>query len=107
MTRFNVPDMSCGSCAQRISRALAQAGLPEGLHVEIDVAAKQVRLAAQADARAAEAVRSAIALAGYTPQPVSSAEQASKTGGCCCAARRASGLDVRQSGSAGKPACCQ
>ncbi|WP_369468140.1 heavy-metal-associated domain-containing protein, partial [Enterobacter cloacae] len=37
MVRFNVPDMTCGGCAQRIRRAIAQAPMPAGVEVEIDV----------------------------------------------------------------------
>ena len=41
MVHINVPDMTCGTCAQRIGRAIAQAQLPGGVEVEIDVATRQ------------------------------------------------------------------
>ena len=44
MVHINVPDMTCGGCAQRIRRAIAQAQMPAGVEVEIDVAARQVRV---------------------------------------------------------------
>ena len=88
MIRFNVPDMHCGSCAGRIERALAQAGLSPELEVHIDVATRSVLLPT-ATADEARAVRAAIAAAGYTAEPVAPAAAQTRQGGCCCASRRA------------------
>lgn len=109
MIRFNVPDMTCGACANRIGRALAQAGLPADLQVEIDVAARQVRLPLAAPGAVAQAVRQAIVQAGYTAEPAAPARQApaaARTGGCCCAARRAAAVDASQAAQGRSAGCC-
>lgn len=70
MVHFNVPDMTCGGCAQRIRRAIAQAQMPAGVEVEIDVAARQVRVPGQAEDGTVELVRSALERAGYKADAV-------------------------------------
>ena len=60
---FTVADMTCGHCAGTIKSAFADK-LP-GTVVDIDVAAKQVRVAF--DGKIAAAI---ITEAGYTPEPV-------------------------------------
>ena len=109
MIHFTVPDMSCGACANRISRALQQASLPAEVQVEIDLAARQVRLTQGASAQAAQMVRDAISAAGYTaeeriPAPVSSAVPSAS--GCCCAGKRGKTVDVHQNHSAQMRGCC-
>ena len=51
MVHFNVPDMTCGGCAQRIRRAIDNAQLPEGMEVVIDVAARQIQVPTHAQDR--------------------------------------------------------
>ena len=60
---FTVADMTCGHCAGTIKSAF-EAKLP-GTAVDVDVAAKQVRVAAASKAAAAIIVE-----AGYTPELV-------------------------------------
>lgn len=99
MVRFNIPDMACGACANRIGRALTQAGLPADLQMEIDVAARQVRIPQACPDEDALAVRGVIEHAGYTVEVAKSASiaaRAPRAGGCCCAARRADTFDAGQ-----------
>lgn len=100
MIQFNVPDMTCGACANRIGRALTQAGLPAGLQVEIDVAARQVRVVQDGPGEVVRAVQTAIEQAGYTAQPKNRGgtpeAPGPSAGGCCCAARRAAAVDAGQ-----------
>lgn len=103
MIQFHIPDMSCGACAQRIQRALAQAPQPVDLQVDIDVAARRVRLPSGANAQTAQAVQAAIEAAGYTAQPVvEPASPPERAGGCCCASRRAQARPAREPSSS----CC-
>lgn len=106
MVHFNVPDMTCGGCAQRIRRAIAQAQLPAGVEVEIDVAARQVRVPGQAEDDAVERVRSAIARAGYKADPVAATSSRRTAGGCCCASRSTTSVDVNQGAANRTPSCC-
>lgn len=108
MVQFNVPDMTCGACANRIGRALSQAGLPADLQLEIDVAARQVRIPQGSPREITLAVHDAIEQAGYTAQQVTlaqTAQAASRTGGCCCS-RRVTGIDVGQGAPAKTAGCC-
>jgi copper chaperone len=59
---FKLPDMTCGHCAARVTKAL-QAEDPAAL-VTIDLQAKAVRIDSQHDAKALAA---ALAEAGYAP----------------------------------------
>mgnify|MGYP003599349303 FL=1 len=106
MVHFNVPDMTCGTCAQRISRAIAQTQLPGGVGVEIDVAARQVRVPGQAEDDTVELVRSAIERAGYKADAVVSPASRRTTGGCCCASRPVAPVDVDQDGARQTSSCC-
>ena len=109
MVQFHVPDMTCGACANRIGKALQQAALPSGLQVEIDVAARQVRLGEAASAPIQGKVRSAIEAAGYTAAPMPD-ERASSSlpgaGGCCCASRRTPRVDASQRAVSASAGCC-
>ncbi|MDD2180463.1 heavy-metal-associated domain-containing protein [Acidovorax sp. D2M1] len=106
MVHFNVPDMTCGGCAQRIRRAIAQAQLPAGVEVEIDVAARKVRILGQAGDSAMELVRSAIERAGYKADAVIGSLPRRTTGGCCCASRPATSVDVNQDDATQTLSCC-
>ena len=106
MVHFNVPDMTCGTCAQRIGRAIAQAQLPGGVEVEIDVATRQVRIPAQAGESTVELVRSAIERAGYKADAVAGTSSRRTTGGCCCASRSTTSVDVNQGAANRTSSCC-
>lgn len=109
MILFRVPDMTCGACASRISRALQHAGLPPDVQVEIDVAHRQVRLTQGDRAPTADLVRQAIAAAGYTAEdgvPASTNASIARPGGCCCAAKRAGGVDEASRVTAQRQGCC-
>ena len=106
MVHFNVPDMTCGGCAQRIRRAIAQAQLPAGVEVEIDVAARQVRVPGQAEDDTVQLVRSAIARAGYKADAVVATSPHRTSGGCCCASRPTTSVDVNQDAASCTLSCC-
>lgn len=106
MVHINVPDMTCGTCAQRIGRAIAQAQLPGGVEVEIDVATRQVRIPAQAGESTVELVRSAIERAGYKADAVAGTSSRRTTGGCCCASRSTTSVDVNQGAANRTSSCC-
>lgn len=58
MTELSVPDMSCGHCKAAVERALAAAA--PGATVEVDLAARRVRVSPAADpGRLIEALRAA------------------------------------------------
>lgn len=100
MVRFHVPDMTCGACANRIGKALQQAGLPREPQVDIDVASRQVLIARAADAQLEAAVRNAIETAGYTVEKMADGLKDSSMpragGGYCCASRTTSLIDADQ-----------
>ena len=106
MVHINVPDMTCGTCAQRIGRAIAQAQLPGGVEVEIDVATRQVRIPAQAGESTVELVRSAIERAGYKADAVAGTSSRRTTGGCCCSSRSTTSIDVNQGAANRTSSCC-
>ncbi len=109
MVQFNVPDMTCGACASRINRALAQADLPADLQIEIDVGARQVRLPENVSVEVALAVQQAITRAGYSAEQVHAAtatSNAPRVAGCCCAARKTNAVDVNQGAPARAAGCC-
>jgi copper chaperone len=62
MIEFKVEDMTCGGCASAITRAV-KAVDAEG-KCEVDLASKRVRIESR---QPAEALRSAIEDAGFTP----------------------------------------
>lgn len=64
MSEFRVDDMTCGHCAATITEAV-KALDPAG-RVEIDLAAKSVRVES---ALSAERIAAVIRKAGYTPVP--------------------------------------
>ena len=105
MVHFNVPDMTCGGCAQRIRRAIAQAQMPADVEVEIDVAARQVRVHGQAEDGTVELVRSALERAGYKADAVVGTSSSRTTGGCC-ASRSTTSVDVNQGAANRTSSCC-
>jgi copper chaperone len=106
MVHFNVPDMTCGGCAQRIRRAIAQAQMSAGVDVEIDVAARQVRISGRAGDGTVELVRSAIERAGYKAGAVVASSSRQTTGGYCCASRLTTSADVSQDAANRTSSCC-
>lgn len=109
MIAFHIPDMTCGACANRIGKALDQAGLPVGPQVEIDLATRQVRLPHALQAEIAQTVQHAIEGAGYTALPATTARAVGKGQGkgvCCCASERAPTIDVNQRRLAPTAGCC-
>ena len=106
MVHFNVPDMTCGGCAQRIRRAIAQSQLPAGVGVEIDVATRQVRVPGQVEDDTVELVRSAIVRAGYKAHAVAGTSSHRTSGGCCCASRPTTSVDVNQDTASRTLSCC-
>lgn len=65
MIEYTVQDMTCGSCAKRITAAIAE--LDPQADVDIDVQARRVSIES---AQSADALRAKIAAAGYTPVPL-------------------------------------
>ena len=106
MVHFNVPDLTCGGCAQRIRRAIAQSQLPAGVGVEIDVATRQVRVPGQVEDDTVELVRSAIERAGYKADAVAGTSSRRTTGGCCCSSRSTTSIDVNQGAANRTSSCC-
>ena len=106
MVHFNVPDMTCGGCARRIRQAIAQTQMPAGVEVEIDVAARQVRIPGQVEDDTVELVRSAIERAGYKADAAVSPASRRTTGGCCCASRSTASVDVNQVAANRMSSCC-
>ncbi|WP_416208610.1 heavy-metal-associated domain-containing protein [Acidovorax sp.] len=106
MVEFNVPDMTCNGCAQRIGRAISEARLPAGVEVEIDVAARKIRIPSLAGDSAVERVRAAVVHAGYRTDAVVVASSHRTTGGCCCAPRAQPSVDVDQGGTTRTSSCC-
>lgn len=104
MIEFEVPGMTCGACANRIARALSGVGQDDS-RVEIDVAARRVRLDAP-EGGDIEAYRSAIESAGYSAKPVATSSPARRAGGCCCATRATASIDMRQGTRPRKGGCC-
>jgi copper chaperone len=84
MLSFEVNDMTCGHCANAISKAIRD--MDGGASVEIDLR-RQVVLVEPAVASAAE-LREAIAKAVYTPRLREEEDRARSPGsvGCCCSA---------------------
>lgn len=66
MTRFSVPDISCGHCKAAVEKALQ--ALDADAEVNVDLAAKHVEVAsAKADAEVIAALESAGFPASVTP----------------------------------------
>ncbi|MEJ7931471.1 heavy metal-associated domain-containing protein [Ramlibacter sp. AN1015] len=107
MIEFEIPEMTCGGCANRIARALSDVGW-EDARVEIDVVTRRVRLHAP-DGEDIEVYRSAIEAAGYSARTVTTSPPARRGGGCCCASRRSDSVDsvdVHQRVKASAGGCC-
>lgn len=66
MITFEVKDMSCGHCVNAITQAVK--GVDGDAQVQVDLAAHRVQIATAA--ASADALREAIAEAGYTPTPI-------------------------------------
>ena len=66
MLAFDVKDMTCGHCAGAITQAVK--AVAPGASVQIDLA--HHRVAIDAPGAGVQALRDAIAEAGYTPIPV-------------------------------------
>ena len=64
MLEFRVQDMTCSHCVSAITKAVKQVA-PQA-SVEVDLDHHRVRVQGEANA---EAVKTAIADAGYTPEP--------------------------------------
>jgi copper chaperone len=81
MIAFRVDDMTCGHCVSTIAKALKHAD--KDAKVVVDLAKHLVLI--EPAAAEADALREAIAEAGYTPTPVESAtaEDKAKAKGCC------------------------
>ena len=63
MIEFTINDMTCGGCVASITRVVK--GLDPGASVDANVQTKRVRIGTLMDT---DAVRAAIAAAGYHPQ---------------------------------------
>jgi copper chaperone len=65
MFRYNVPDMTCGHCAQAIEKAVKSVD-PQA-EVAVDLTTKEITIRSEADeARLAETIRGA----GYEPRTI-------------------------------------
>lgn len=65
MVEFIIQDMTCGSCARKITEAITQ--LDSQAEVEIDLKNKQISIVS---VLSDEALKADIAASGYTPVPV-------------------------------------
>ncbi len=80
MITFHVEDMTCGHCAQTITGAIEAI---DG-HAKVTVDAARHLVVVERARADVNALRGAIAEAGYTPTPVQTEAAAStKAGGCC------------------------
>jgi copper chaperone len=81
MIAFHVNDMTCGHCVSTITKALRHADKDAKVTVDL---AKHLVLIEPTEAEA-DALRDAIAEAGYTPTPVepAKADGKAKSTGCC------------------------
>ena len=64
MIELQVPDMTCGHCAGRVTKAVK--AIDDTATVDVDLASKQVRIGST---HGAAEFSAAIREAGYTPQP--------------------------------------
>ncbi len=83
MTNFLVNDMTCGHCVSTITKSLK--ALDPQAKVTIDLAQRLVQV--ESASVGAATLQSAIAEAGYTPEPVAGiagpAAEKGRAGGCC------------------------
>jgi copper chaperone len=66
MLRFSIPTMTCGGCARAVTR-IVQAAAGAGTPLEVDLAARKVRIDAAATVE--PGLREALAGAGYPAEP--------------------------------------
>ncbi len=80
MIVFNVNDMTCGHCAGAVTKAVKS--VEPDATVSVNLGTKRVEIeAAKADA---QALKAAIADAGYTPVEAAGAQPAAaRSAGCC------------------------
>ena len=67
MIRFQVPDMHCGGCVRRVTKAVQS--VDPAARVEADVPSREVRVEGSADPAA---LMAALAEAGYPATPANS-----------------------------------
>jgi len=83
MTNFVVNDMTCGHCVSTITKSLK--ALDPHAKVTIDLGQRLVQV--ESNSVGAATLRSAIAEAGYTPEPAPGmpgpAAEMARAGGCC------------------------
>lgn len=65
MYEFKVQDMTCGKCVKRITDAVT--AVDPNAEVDCDLESKTVSIES---AGSAEALRSSLIAAGYTPEPI-------------------------------------
>jgi copper chaperone len=79
MIEFRVDSMTCGSCANAITKAVKS--VDSDAQVQVEVKDKLVRVESNADV---QHIKEAIHNAGYTTtSPDKAAEQVTPRGGCC------------------------
>ncbi len=102
MITFHIPDMTCGSCASAIARAVAKVDE----HARLEVSIGQKLLSVQSSATESE-LGKAIQGAGYTPAKLSASapRPVAASGGCCGGARKAAANDA-QAAPARRSSCC-
>ncbi len=66
MLRFSIPTMTCGGCARAVTR-IVQAAAGAATPVEVDLAAREVRIDAAATVE--PGLREALARGGYPAEP--------------------------------------
>ena len=66
MLRFSIPTMTCGGCARAVTR-IVQAAAGAATPVEVDLAAREVRIDAAATVE--PGIREALARGGYPAEP--------------------------------------
>ena len=103
MITFHIPDMTCGSCASAIARAVAKVDE----HARLEVSIGQKLLSVQSSATESE-LATAIQEAGYTPAKLtaSAPRPAPASGGCCGGARKATPANDAQAAPARRGSCC-
>ncbi|MEJ5992406.1 heavy-metal-associated domain-containing protein [Ramlibacter sp. PS3R-8] len=103
MITFHIPDMTCGSCASAIARAVARVDE----HARLEVSIGQKLLSVQSAATESE-LATAIQEAGYTPAKLtaSAPRSTAASGGCCGGARKGASTSGAQAAPAGRSSCC-
>jgi len=82
MVTFEVNDMTCGHCANSISKAVG--GVDKGAKVQIDLASHRVHI--EPSVASTEQLSCAIGDAGYTAVVIDGTARpaAPRRSGCCC-----------------------